>query len=165
MSTSANRAHPVAAFTLVELILVMVLLATLLAIVAPSLSRSFKGRALDQEATRLLAATEYARSEAVSQGLPMNLWIDPVGGTFGVQAKDGNTGNPSREQQWALPGDIRFDLQSAATDTAGHIIAATFDPEGTLATGNLSPLVLIHRSGDRVSLTQTDDGWGYEIAP
>ena len=79
MLTSTDNSQKPAAFTLIELVLVMVLLATLLAISAPTLSRSFKGRALEQEAVRLLAATVYAREEAVSQSLPMTLWIDPVG--------------------------------------------------------------------------------------
>ncbi|MEI8235123.1 MAG: GspH/FimT family pseudopilin [Verrucomicrobiota bacterium] len=165
MLTSTDNSQKPAAFTLIELVLVMVLLATLLAISAPTLSRSFKGRALEQEAVRLLAATEYAREEAVSQSLPMTLWIDPVGGTFGVRAKGDNPGDPSREETWALPQELRFDLQPAPTDTAGRVIAATFDPEGTLALESLTPLVLVHRTAGRITLVQTDDGWGYEIAP
>lgn len=153
------------AFTLVELILVMVLLATLLAISAPSLSRSLRGRALDQEAVRLLAATEYARDEAVSQGIPMNLWIDPAGGIFGVSPKDPYTGVPAREQTWTLPDGTRFDLQAAATDTTGRVIAAAFSPEGVPDPGSLSSLVLTDRSGGRVELALTTDGWAYEIAP
>jgi len=166
MLTSTKSVQKHAAFTLIELVLVMVLLATLMAVVAPSLSRSLKGRALEHEATRLLAATEYARSEAESQGLPMNLWIDPVGGTYGVCAKDGNPGIPSHEKSWTLAPELRFDLQPAAsTDAAGRVVAAAFDPEGTLTPDSITPLILVSRSADRIGLVQTADGWGYEIAP
>jgi len=166
MLTSIKRFQKPAAFTLIELVLVMVLLATLMGIVAPSLSRSLKGRALEHEATRLLAATEYARSEAQSQGLPMTVWIDPVGGTYGVCAKDGNPGIPSHEKAWTLAPQLRFDLQAAApTDAAGRVVAAAFDPEGTLTPDSITPLLLVSRSADRIGLVKTDDGWGYEIAP
>src|ERR1051325_1837454 len=82
-------ARPAPGFTLVELILVMALLATLMALAAPSLSRSMRQRNLSQEATRFVALTESARDEAVSQGVPMVVWIDPVGGRFGMGPKTG----------------------------------------------------------------------------
>jgi len=166
MLTSANSLKKTAAFTLIELVLVMVLLAVLMAVVAPSLSRASKGRVLEQEATRLLAASEYARSEAESQGLPMTLWIDPVGGTYGVCAKDGNPGIPAREKAWTLAPELRFDLQATvSTDAAGRVVAAAFEPEGTLTPDSITPLILVSRSAERIGLELTDDGWGYEIAP
>lgn len=150
------------AFTLVELILVMALLATLLAVSAPSLSRSFHGRNLDQQAAQLLAATEYARSEAVSQGVPMNVWIDATAGTFGVRPKTGYEGVASREKTWTLHPEVRFDTTPAADDQAGHALASTFQPEGTLDFSSVSELRLIHRTGEIVTVAQGDDG--YEIA-
>src|SRR5262249_35221447 len=64
------------AFTLIELILVMTLLAIVLAIASPALSRFFKGRGLDNEARRFLALTRHAQSRAVGEGVPMVLWFD-----------------------------------------------------------------------------------------
>lgn len=157
-------ARSASAFTLVELILVMALLATLLAVSAPSLSRSFKQRGLDQEAVQLLAATEYARDEAVSQGVPMTVWIDPQSGSFGVHAKDGFEGDTAREKSYALKTDIRFDLAQAVTDKEGHVTAAEFDPEGTLSQDSLAAIRIIDRFDSGMSLTQTADGWCYEIA-
>src|SRR5438128_11617175 len=62
-----------AAFTLIELILVMALLMIVLAVSAPSLQGFFKGRNLDSEARRILGLTKYGQSRAVSEGIPMLL--------------------------------------------------------------------------------------------
>ena len=78
-----------AGFTLIEFILVMTLLMVVFGVAAPSLSNFFKGRTLDGEARRLLALTGYAQSRAVSEGLPMILWIDSNAGTYGVEREYG----------------------------------------------------------------------------
>jgi len=159
-----NSARIPQAFTLVELILVMALLATLLALSAPTILHSFKQRDLEKEATQLLAVTEYARSEAISQGIPMDVWIDPATGCFGVQASDGFDGDESREKTYALNTDVHFDPVSATADQDGHTVIATFDPEGTLDPENsIDALRIVNRSEAAISFEQTEDGWGYEI--
>jgi len=154
------------AFTLVELILVMALLATLLALSAPTILHSFKQRNLDQEATQLLAVTEYARNEAISQGVPMNVWLDPASGDFGVQASDGYEGDTTREKAYSLKSDYQFEMEEATADENGRNIMATFDPEGTLDPEiSLVSLRIVNNSdaAAAISLEQTEDGWGYEI--
>ena len=74
------------AFTLIELILVMVLLAVVIAISAPSLSRFFRSRSLDSEAQRFMALTRHAQSRAVSEGVPMVLWLETKQRTYGLNA-------------------------------------------------------------------------------
>src|SRR2546421_9923316 len=74
-----------AAFTLIELILVMAMLLIVLAVSAPALSNFFRGRTLDSEARRFLSLTRYGQSRAVSEGGPMVLWIDAKNGTYGLQ--------------------------------------------------------------------------------
>src|SRR5438067_13878805 len=86
---NARSARTLRAFTLVELILVMAVLATIMALSTPSLSRSLRNRNIEQEAKRFIALTEYARGEAVSQGVPMTIWIDVEAGAFGVEPKAG----------------------------------------------------------------------------
>ncbi len=81
------RPHrPGTGFTLIELILVMAILAAVLAVSAPSLGRFFRGRNLDAEAYRLLALTRHAQNRAVSEGIPMILWIDLNQRRYGLQA-------------------------------------------------------------------------------
>ncbi|MCX6930914.1 MAG: prepilin-type N-terminal cleavage/methylation domain-containing protein, partial [Verrucomicrobia bacterium] len=67
--------HAPSAFTLIELILVMALLTIVISLTAPSLSKFFRGRTLDSEARRLLALTRSGQSRAVSEGMPMDLWV------------------------------------------------------------------------------------------
>ena len=163
MRTRNDNFHVAPAFTLVELILVMALLATILALSAPLLSRSFKQRGLEEDATQLLALTEYARDEAVSQGVPMTVWINPQSGRFGVQAKEGYEGDVSREKTYGLKSGARFDLSQVPTDRAGLVDAADFDPSGTLAEESLADISIVARSNDAISVAQTEDGDRYEI--
>src|ERR1039457_2497882 len=64
------------AFTLVELILVLALLVIVTSLVAPAMSNFIRGRALDSEARRLFALMHAGQSRAVSEGLPVLLWVD-----------------------------------------------------------------------------------------
>src|SRR5437016_14129570 len=74
-----------AAFTLIELILVMAMLLIVLAVAAPSLSKFFRGRTLDSEARRFVSLTRYGQSRAVSDGVPSGFWIDPNQGSHGLE--------------------------------------------------------------------------------
>lgn len=64
----------------------MAILAAVLAVSAPSLGRFFKGRSLDSEAYRLLALTRHAQERAVTEGIPMILWIDLNARRYGLRA-------------------------------------------------------------------------------
>jgi type IV fimbrial biogenesis protein FimT len=64
------------AFTLIELILVLALLVIITSIAVPTMSRFIRGRALDSESERLMALTHVAQSRAVSEGMPVMLWIN-----------------------------------------------------------------------------------------
>src|SRR5689334_18148384 len=57
--------RPKRAFTLIELILVMALLAIVMAVSAPALSNFMRGRTLDSEARRFVSLTRYGQSRAV----------------------------------------------------------------------------------------------------
>lgn len=73
------------AFTLIELILVMAMLAIVVSLAAPSLARFFRGRGLDAEVKRFLALTRYGQDRAVSEGIPMLLWIDEEQRRYGLE--------------------------------------------------------------------------------
>ena len=78
-------------FTLIELILVMALFVVVFGIVAPDLSSFFRGRDLDSEAQRFLSLTRYGRSRAISEGVPVELWINAKQGKYGLEAVSGYT--------------------------------------------------------------------------
>ena len=78
-------------FTLVELILVMALFVIVFGIVGPDLSGFFRGRNLDNEAQRFLSLTRYGRSRAISEGVPIELWVNVKQGSYGMEALSGYT--------------------------------------------------------------------------
>ena len=157
-----QRSDPTQGFTLVELILVMALLAVVAAFSAPALSRSLRQRNLDGEAARLLAVAEYGRDEAVSQGVPMTVWIDPKGQRFGVEPKTGYEGNDARSRSFELNADIHFEIERAATRN-GVSDAMEFAPDGSLASSSTEAVRLVDRFQAAITLARTSDGWSYEI--
>ncbi len=149
------------AFTLVELIVVMAVLALVLALSAPSLSRSMRQRNLEAEAVRFLAATEYGRNEAISQGVPMVLWIDEKARSFGVEPKSGFIGDASRIREFTLHPDVEIELEKTIGKNA-KVQPIEFAPDGAPATTNVEMVILKDRSAS-VALARTTDGWSYEI--
>ena len=141
----------------------MALLALILALAAPTLSRSLRQHKLEQEATRLLALTEYGRDEAVSQGVPMVLWIDSTSGSFGVGAKTGYESDEARTKEFSLDPEVHFNLSQASATPGGIVNAAEFAPDGTLELSSVDSMQLIDQSNSVIALSQTEDGWGYEI--
>jgi len=63
-------------FTLLELILMLVLISTVLALAAPSLRGFVRSRETANAAARILALTQYARSQAISEARPYRLHVD-----------------------------------------------------------------------------------------
>jgi hypothetical protein len=58
-----------------------------LSLAAPSLARFFRGRGLDSEAHRFLGLIRYAQQRAVSEGVPMVVWLDPEQRLYGLEAE------------------------------------------------------------------------------
>lgn len=155
--------HPqTAGFTLVELIVVMALLAIAAALAAPSLARSLRQRNLDQEATRFVALTEYARAEAVSQGIPMTVWIDPNAQRYGVEPKEGFEGDQLRVREFALHPDVSLQLDKVAL-IGGVATAVEFAPDGSPGEASVETVNLVDRFDSAVTIAQTKDRWSYEL--
>lgn len=161
-----------------ELILVMALLVIFLAISAPSITRSFSRDALKQEATRLLALTEYARTEAISQGIPMVVWIDPQNQACGVRAKSGfgNGGLPSRtglesasllppgrEKEYSLAEGISFELGDARMESDGSMVLTEMEADGSPDLGSVSSIQILDRHARAMELVLSEDRWAYEL--
>src|SRR3954463_7805676 len=81
---SLRRGSNHRAFTLVELILVLVLLAITASLVGSNMGSFFRGRALSFEARRMLSLTHYAQSRPVSEGVPVILGVTPADATYGI---------------------------------------------------------------------------------
>src|SRR5438477_12999447 len=113
------------AFTLIELILVMTVLTIAVAIAAPALANFFRGRTLDSEARRLLALTRHGQSRAVSEGLPMELWIDSAQGAFGLEAEPGFEASDPNAQEFTMAQDMRLEVINRAANGAGVLNVAS----------------------------------------
>jgi type II secretion system protein H len=159
---SNNPSPATAGFTLIELVLVMALLVIVVGFAAPSLSRSMRQRNLNGEATRFLAATEYARDEAISQGVPMTVWINPNTQRFGVEAKAGYDSSATRNREFGVDPDIHFEV-TGGTRKNTEIEAVEFEPDGSAAASNVESVQLADRFNSIVTVARTSDGLSYEI--
>ncbi|MBI4324000.1 MAG: prepilin-type N-terminal cleavage/methylation domain-containing protein, partial [Chloroflexi bacterium] len=167
-----------AAFTLVELILVMAMLAVVFGLAAPTLARFFRGRAITAEAARFLALTRYGQSQAVSAGVPMILWINRTEGSYGLREESGFVSNvqPSlmsnREQdtfteekplQFQLAGDLRFEMMSLEGITNG-VATIRFSPDGSIDETSLPVLLIRDKEDEIIPIIQSRNRLKYEIA-
>ncbi len=150
------------AFTLVELILVMAILTIVMAFVAPTLSNSFRKRTLEQEAVRLVALTEFARDEAISQGSAVTIWIDQSARRFGMEGT-AEAGAPGIRRDYTLHPDVHFDRIEGTLQKDGRAI--TFGPDGTPELTSIESVRLLDRFQSAVLIARRSDGWGYEITP
>src|ERR1019366_516330 len=98
------------AFTLIELILVMAILVMMVSFTAPTLSHFFRGRTLNSEARRLLALTRSGQSRAVSEGLPMDLWVDAAEGAFGLEAEPSFDTSDSKAVEFTVDGGLKIEV-------------------------------------------------------
>lgn len=164
------------AFTLMELLLVLALLAMAVAVAAPSLSRFFRGRALDSEGRRMLALTRYAQSRAVSEGLPMVMWFNPEAGTYGLAAEATYTDTDPKAVEYQLDSSLAVELAPATPDQpvpwkittqiAGSQPAIRFTPDGFVSETSPAWVWLkISRDGeaDAVWLALNDNRLKYEL--
>src|SRR3954462_13922697 len=118
-----------AGFTLIELMLVLAILAVMVALVAPALAKSSRARNLEQEALRLVALTEYARDEAVSQGVSMSIYVDTQAQKYGMEPSSGASGVEVRKD-FTLRDELHFDelKTNGSPKKEGRVI--TYNPEG-----------------------------------
>lgn len=121
-------------FTFVELILVMLLLTVLAAAAAPMLSRSFRGRLVDQEAQRLAATLQHGRQEATTFGVPVEVWVDVDRSRISLQAAPGFGTGRVRPMEYQLHEEIAIRGTDGAVSGRKVIRIlpdGSFDPESS----------------------------------
>lgn len=169
---------PLSAFTLIELILVMTVLTIAVSLTAPALANFFRGRSLDSEARKMLALTRLGQSRAVSEGIPMNLWFDSVGGGYGLEAEPTYETTDPKAQEFTVDSDMQ--LQVSTVNTAAVVaqsltspVAAVskhsglpqikFLPDGSIAETSPSAFCVMSRDGSAIWLSQTRNRLSYAI--
>jgi type II secretion system protein H len=168
----ANRA-----FTLIELILVLALLAVVLAVSVPSLSRFFKGRGLDNEARRFLALTRAAQSRAVSEGVPMVLWLDTKSRAYGLNADRSYLEEDPEAQQFTVDESLEVEVRHAGgavlaaqsaqfrnekLDTA-TLYTLRFNPDGFVSPASPEAVVFRQPNNGELWVVQSRNRLNYEI--
>ena len=138
-SPKNSRRH---GFTLIEMILVMALLVVAVSMVSPRLSGFIRGRALESEARRVLALTHAARSRAISERMPVLLWLDATVGRYGVERETrGQNGDPL-SQEFTVDDNLRIAFDQAqrligqtltSTRTTGLLPGVSTSPKPTTA--------------------------------
>lgn len=146
--------RPPRGFTLIELILVMAILTIAVALVTPILSRFFGGRGLESEVNRFVALTRYGQSRAVSEGVPMMLWVDVRNGSYGLKQEPGYTDNDPKAVEYTVAEDLKIDIAkpNAVAPIAKSQTARVANGQGTRGG---SKLPAIHFSPDGTVISAT----------
>ena len=153
-------------FTLIELILVLMLLVISAALIAPALSGFIRGRALDSEALRLLSVTRAAQSRAVSEGLPVLLWLDAPNGAYGTEEEAKAAAADPKALSFTVNDSVQLSVVSsghAATTQRRHLPAIRFLPDGNVDETSPTTVRLSDSTGAVRLLIQSRTRMGYEI--
>ena len=155
-----------AGFTLIELILVLALVVVITSLAAPAMANFIRGQALGSEARRLVALMHAGQNRAVSEGLPMVLWVDEKQGAYGLQAEmTGRNGDPKAENL-SLDGNLQITVASTGltgTTKFGGLPAIRFLPDGTVDENSPQTLRLTDARGNTLWLIESRNRNDYEI--
>jgi len=135
---------------LLELVLVMVIICTVLGMAAPSLRGFFASRQTIDAGAQIVALTQYARTEAASEGRGYRLNLDAETGKYWLTAQAGGAFAP-------LPAEIGrvFCLPEGTTarwDSTGEAASSgwiSFYPDGRTEPADIR---LTGRQGDAVRI-------------
>jgi len=155
------------AFTLIELILVLALLVIITSLAAPSMANFIRGRALDSEARRMVALMHAGQSRAVSEGMPMVLWVDEKQGAYGLQAETtGQTGD-AKAELLTLDSTLQIAVLTTGLGTPttfNNLPAIRFLADGTVDENSPQTLQLMDSAGTKRWLIAARNHMGYEIS-
>lgn len=162
-------------FTLIELIFVMLLLTVAAGMVAPRMSAFFRGRALNFEARRMLSLAQYAQSRAVSEGVPVLLWINPTTSTYGIEVQGAHASPDDRAITYTADPSLKLILPSTGAEPVSEsddekfgilegLSAIRFTPAGFFDEISV-PRIVIQQGEHALELVPTENRLAYEIRP
>jgi len=120
-------------FTLLELIAVLVLISTVLAIAAPSLRGFVHGRQTADTAARMLALTRLARSRAICRGAIHRLNIDQESGEYWLTVQVGGAFvemETDDGRRYELPLGVSVTADEAEVESEDSVWHVQFYPDG-----------------------------------
>jgi len=166
--SSSIKAGPDAAFTLIELVIVMSLMVIAVSVAAPSLKFFLKGRSQEDEARQFLELTRYGSSRAVSEGLPVDLWINIKQNKYGMAASHGYTETKTNTAGFTVNSDVSMQVsQSPGTLTQsnfwtpfnvrrGAVAVIRFQPDGFIS--DSSPQTVKFTQGQDAEIWIVENG-------
>jgi len=149
-------------FTLIELILVMAVLVIAVAMTTPTLAYLFRGRLLGEEGRRLLALTRHARSQAVSLAVPMQIWIEPDTGQYGLQPDGGYATDDIETLEFTLANGITFGIDDSELGNDNRV-TLRFLPDGSIDEKGAKSVTLDAKNGKSVALVLKGQTEGYVL--
>ena len=146
--------------------LILALLVIITSLAAPAMATFIRGRALDSESLRLFSLMHAAQSRAVSEGMPMVVWVDEKNGAYGLQAETtGKDGDPQAENL-SVDSTLQIAVLNAglsAPTTFNNLPAIRFLPDGTVDENSPQTLQLTDSAGTTRWLVELPNRTGYEI--
>ncbi len=148
-------------FTMLELVLVMVIICTTLAMAAPSLRGFFASRRTQDAAAGIVALTKYARSQAAAEGRTYRLNLDADGGRYWLTAQRGGAfvrldTEPGRV--FLLPRGTEANWETPdGTEATGH---ANFYPDGR---ADAVGITLTGQQGDKAKIECKAPALGFNV--
>lgn len=150
--------HGQAGFTIMELLLAIAVVAILTTIALPSFRQFIQNNRLASDANEMVAAFQFARSESLKRGLPVQVCSSADSATCGgnwtqgwiAMADPGGTAEVLRV--WSSPGDdytFAPDSGTVGFEPSGFSAGAAqqFDMQLTGCTTNSARRILIERTG------------------
>jgi type II secretion system protein H len=174
-----HSGRPASAFTLIELIFVLALLAIIATFVAASMGAFFRGRALNFEARRLLSLTHYAQSRAVAEGVPVLLWVNPKDSTYGLTTQssfndpDGDVKAVTYTTEPSLTLEVPQGIVAAVSEQEDEKLGITIDglsyirftPDGFYDDSSVKKITIRQGSEAALELVPTANRLAHEIRP
>jgi Tfp pilus assembly protein FimT len=165
-----------AAFTLIELILVMTVMIIAIAVIFPSMEGFARGRNLDNEARQFLELTRYGQSRAISEGIPVELWINPQQETYGLQVLPSYTESQTNPMVFNLDKSVQITFSAPPTvltrsnywtQPSGHsgfLTKIRFQPDGFISDTSPENIFFLEQGGPgEMWLAETPTHLRYEL--
>ena len=159
-----SRRSSSAAFTLLELILVLVIICTILAMAAPSLRGWSHGSQMRDAADQFLTIARWARATATSEAKIHRLNVDTAGGKYWVTVQQGGefaNAQSTFGRVYQMPDGIRIEL----TDLQNKPVESVdFFPSGRSATGRVRISSQTDGGTLEIECPTPVEGYGYATA-
>lgn len=166
LETGNNKPPARCAFTLIELVLVMALLVVAVSIVAPRMQDFVRGRALDNEARRMMALMHAGQSRAVSEGMPVVLWLDEKQSTCGLEQETPPKDGDPKAEEVTISEYVQvapLNSGSQAMTKFNNLPAVRFLPDGSVDENSPQSWQLTE-GNDTLWLNELQNHTGYEIS-